>query len=51
MKQKTLGYRVLTKNWEIVDELVGTQPRKELDKYRAKGYIVKKLSLPKVENF
>lgn len=44
------GYRVLDKKGNVVDELVGTQPRKILDKYRNKGFRVKKLTMPKLKN-
>ena len=46
-KITTVGYQIKSRNGEVLDELVGTQPKTMLDKFRKQGLIVKKLHMPK----
>lgn len=41
------GYKIVDNKGNVIDQLVGTQPRHILNKYRKSGLKVKKMKMPK----
>ena len=47
---KIRGYKVVSKDNKVVSELVGTQPRELLSKFRNQGYKIKKITLSDIKS-